>query len=94
MTRDHNNSSLSWHNKNPPQPLFPSDKAMTGPLSEETNASQHNLRPKEVLFTGIPVVAQSYNAFIFLSSFFALRHKMEKLRNSTQWSFDPQQHDN
>ena len=28
---------------------------MTGPLSEETNASQHNLRPKEVLFTGIPV---------------------------------------
>ena len=46
------------------------------------------------IFTGIPVVAQSYNAFDFLSSFFFLHYKMEKLRNSTKWSLGPQQHDN
>ena len=37
------------------------------------------------VITGIPVVAQSWNAFVFLSPFFFLRHKMEKLRNSTQY---------
>ena len=31
---------------------------------------------------------------VFLSSFFFLRHKMERLRNRTQWSLGPQHHDN
>ena len=46
-----------------------------------------------VFFTGIPVVVIKRFCF-FCRFFFFLRHKMEELRNSTQWSLGPQNHDN
>ena len=39
---------------------------------------------------GSPVI----KCLCFFVFFFFLRHKMEKLRNSTQWSLGPQHHDN
>ena len=49
------------------------------------------LIPRIQYHPGIPVTLLTGSS---LSSFFCLRHKMEKLRNSTQWSLGPQHHDN
>ena len=59
----------------------------------KSQASQHKTASGANIYwdtCGSPVI----KCLCFLSSFVFLRHKMEKLRNSTQWSLGPQHHDN
>ena len=59
----------------------------------KSQASQHKTASGANIYwdtCGSPII----KCLFFLSSFVFLRHKMEKLRNSTQWSLGPQHHDN